>query len=142
MGTLVRPEPRAINAPVTFTVPDRVLLTEGISPASRVIGVLLCQIARNGEQEVTTNNERLCRLCECSARKLDHYLTELEQAGLIFRLSRCSGRAPEDLKRLEAIGYRPDPALARNFLRIIVLLWRLPQPGEVVPDRLPLPAGR
>lgn len=134
----LRPDPRAINAPMTFDVPDRIFRTEGLSLGARVTAVALCCLARQGQTYLTSTNSELCRISSASTRGIDTFLGELEAAGLIYRIARWLDSKHDDLKKLEAIGFTWSGPLPP---RIIVLLWRLPQPGSL-PDEASLTRSR
>ena len=126
-----RPDPRAINAPMKFEIPDRVFRTEGISVFAKVTAAALCLVARGSRQAVGATNKDLIKLTSASGRTIDDALAELEGAGLIYRVSRNTSSVNEDLEKLASIGFN---WLAELPARLIVLLWTLPQPEESLDD--------
>jgi hypothetical protein len=128
--TALKPQPMPVVASTWFRVPDRVFRDPSISKAARMTAVALCSIARNGEVALDVANDTIIEHSGLGSRGVDTSLSELENAGLICRLSRLDGR---DVRRrgvanLEAIGYScPWTAAGKKLpIRVIVLLWRLP----------------
>lgn len=126
-----RPEPKAINAPLGFNVPDRIWRCEGLSMYARGIAVEFCRLSRRGEQSLDIPNKKLMKLTGVGRRTVDETMAELETAGLIYRISKGVGDPIGELKQLQAIGFKWSGDLP---LRLIVLLWNLPQPGETPDD--------
>jgi hypothetical protein len=146
----VRPDPARFVAPTQFYAPDFFLRADSeLSYTARLVGVALCSLARNGEIGFAPDNRELIAATGLGERTVDTSLTELENAGLIFRVTRTYDSQARDLERLADLGYC-CPWLAEGLtlpMRIIVLLWRLPEnppPRPFIPPvpvKPPLPLG-